>query len=181
MRNPLLAANVQKFGPGPRHQQVVVRGLAAIAAMVKPIDIEIGREFAFDLAGVRIAAGERTLNPSARRLPGPYKTVGDEQVFRRSIPRWRMVRRPEHVAGLCRQRRHGILAAGVPGSRLRPRRLTAREENDILIHHQNRQVERKNLVRSGDGFGPPDVLARITIKANNTGAIMKDNSLVVGG
>ena len=125
MRNPLFVADVYELDPGPRHQQVVICGLAAIAAMMEPVGLDVRWKLAFNLSGVWVTACEHTYSSSAGCLPRPYQTICNEQVLGRPVAGRGMIGRPEDVAGLCRQRRHSVLASGVPGACLLARGLSA--------------------------------------------------------
>jgi hypothetical protein len=72
MRNPAPAFNIYKFNPGTRHKQVVVRGFAAVTAMMKPVSIDVGLKFCLNLAGLRVPAGKDTDSPPAGCLARPY-------------------------------------------------------------------------------------------------------------
>ena len=60
VRFPMLRLEIDELGTVSRRQDVVVGGLGRIAAMVKPVNLYVWREFSFDFAGERIVAGEHS-------------------------------------------------------------------------------------------------------------------------
>ncbi|MBA7476709.1 hypothetical protein ES707_12103 [subsurface metagenome] len=60
MRGPVLRVPVNEFDAGSRRQDVTVRGLAAMASMVEPINVNIRWKLFFDLTCVQVHSREYT-------------------------------------------------------------------------------------------------------------------------
>ena len=91
MQTPCFLADVNELRPGPGHQEVLARGLSAIAAMMEPVNAHVRRKLPLHRARQRIPSREDPLDPSARRLSGPDQTSLHEEILGRPIPGGRVV------------------------------------------------------------------------------------------
>ena len=121
---PTVRADIDEFNARSRRQDVLIGRLRPIAAVMKPVRLDIGRELVLDLARVHVTARENARLPAAGGCARPHQTINDEKILRRVVSRTRVFRRPQRLAGLGRQ------------PRLPP--VTAGEEDNILVQDERR-------------------------------------------
>ena len=149
--------------------------------MVEPVGLHVGIELALHLAGSRVPPGKLAHYLAAGGLARPDEPAGDQDVLRRAVARRRMVALPQFLTRLGRHRRQRVRAAGVPRARLLARRFPAGKQHHALVDDQRRAVEGTELARAGHGLGGPQLLAAVTVQADDLLAVVEVHARGVGG
>ena len=168
MDGPFLIADVDELDPRPRRKEEIGRRLGPVAAMMRHVWRVIGGELDLHLSGAWVTAREDTRVSAAGRLAAPHESVHNEQILRRRVARRRMRSGPQDLAGLCRQARHGVLAAA-DGVHV----LAAGEQDHILMDNQRRPEQNMHGIPARDRFRGPDVVPTAPVATGHSVAVMK--------
>jgi len=162
---PVLGLEIDVLDPGPRGDEVLFRRPAAVAAVVEPVDLDVGQELLLDLARSQITPGEHAGVAAVGNGPAPDQPADDEHVVGRHVPAAVMGGGPQCVPVVGREGRH--------------RAVFHREQNHVLANNQRRAVARGEGRFVGNRLGMPQRLAAGTVHGGDLLAVVEVNSLTV--
>jgi hypothetical protein len=166
VRLPRLVLIVDELDAVAGGQEVVVRGLARIAAMVEPVGLHVRRELLLHRARVQVQSFENARAAGQGDIAGPDQAVDHEQILRRLMPGARMVGRPQRLAGVGRDGGHRPAAAG--------------KDDHILRNQQARARAHRQRLPSHDRLRIPEWLAAIAVEGYQSLAVMQVHAPAVG-
>ena len=121
---PTFPADVHEFYAGAGSEEVLVRCLGAVAAMVEPVSFDIGQEFPLYLPGFRVPSCKDSRMLSPGDFSTPNEAVYYHQVFGRAVVTGGIVRSlPKQCAVLGGQSPHFPLQSAIG------------KEDHIIIRH----------------------------------------------
>ncbi len=103
---PVLGRQVDEFDARPRGDEILVGGAAAVTAVMEPIGMDVGEEFAAHLAGVQVAAGHHPGVLAIGHVRRPHQPAHDQHVVGRRVAAVMMRGRPEPLAVAGREGVH---------------------------------------------------------------------------
>ncbi|KKL66765.1 hypothetical protein LCGC14_2141700, partial [marine sediment metagenome] len=133
---------------------------------MEPVGLDVGPEFALDLAGQQVQPGKRARVPASGDRPGPHLAVDDQQVLGAVVPAAVMPGSPQCLAILDRKRRHHPVPPG--------------EHDDVLVHQQRRGEIGRQGRAPDDRLGSPQHLAVGAIQADDPFAVVEEHPPRVG-
>ena len=109
---PRFALRVDELDSGARWQQETIGRLGNVAAVMKPVGLNVRGEGLDDLARPRISACEDAGVLGAGGGGGPNQVLHDQEILGRLVSGLVMWSGPEHLAGFRIQRAHRAVASG---------------------------------------------------------------------
>ena len=165
---PTFPADVHKLYAGAGSEEVLVRCLGSVAAMVEPVSLDIRRELSLHLPSLRIPSCKDSRMLSPGDLSAPNEAVYHHQVFGRAGVTGGIMRSlPKQCAVPGGQGPHFTLQSAVG------------KEDHIIIYYERRAVNIAHAVPLVHRFRLPSFLARLSVQAYNAVPVVEIDALIV--